>query len=77
MPKVDSSTIEGKMFPRISALAERLWSNPDINWKNNFMDVEKRMVNHRQLLVERGIKADAVQPEYCFLQEGSCSLHPE
>ena len=71
---MDSSTIEGKMFPRISALAERLWSNPDVNWKEQFMDVEIRMVNHRQLLVERGVKADAIQPQYCYLNEGSCEL---
>ena len=61
------------MFPRISALAERLWSNPNINWKNDYMDVEIRMVNHRQLLVDRGIKADALQPKYCLLNEGTVS----
>ena len=65
------------MFPRISALAERLWSNPNINWKNDYMDVEIRMVNHRQLLVDRGIKADALQPKYCLLNEGSCDLLPK
>ena len=52
------------MFPRVSALGERLWSGPSANWKDNFMDVEIRMVTHRQLLVDRGIKADALQPEY-------------
>ena len=39
------------------------------------MEVEIRMVAHRQLLVERGIQADALQPEYCLLSEGSCELH--
>ena len=63
------------MFPRVSALGERLWSGPSANWKDNFMDVEIRMVTHRQLLVDRGIKADALQPEYCYLSEGSCELH--
>ena len=63
------------MFPRASALGERLWSSPSVNWKDNFMDVEIRMVTHRQLLVDRGIKADALQPEYCYLSEGSCELH--
>ena len=33
------------------------------------------MVAHRQLLVDRGIEADALQPEYCLLSEGSCELH--
>ena len=63
------------MFPRASALGERLWSSPSVNWKDDFMDVEIRMVTHRQLLVDRGIKADALQPEYCYLSEGSCELH--
>ena len=64
------------MFPRVSAFAERLWSNPDLDWKEdvNYMDVEIRMVNHRQLLIDRGIKADAIQPEYCYQNEGSCEL---
>ena len=39
------------------------------------MEVEIRMVTHRQLLVDRGIKADAIQPEYCYISEGSCELH--
>ena len=59
----------------MSALGERLWSNPSVNWKNNYMDTEIRMVNHRHLLVDRGIKADALQIEYCFQNEGSCELH--
>ena len=69
---MDDATIEGKLFPRISALGERLWSNPNENWKNDYMEVEVRMVTHRHLLVDRGINADALQPEYCFLSEGSC-----
>jgi N-acetyl-beta-hexosaminidase len=24
--------IEGKLWPRLSALAERLWTDPDTNW---------------------------------------------
>ena len=74
--KVDSNTIEGKLFPRVSALGERLWSNPNANWKNDYMDTEIRMVTHRHLLVDRGIKADALQIEYCFQNEGSCELQP-
>ena len=69
---MDGATIEGKIFPRVSALGERLWSSPNENWKNDYMEVEVRMVTHRRLLVERGIKADALQPEYCYLSEGSC-----
>ena len=73
--QVDSTTVEGKLFPRISAVGERLWSGPNKNWKNDYMEVEIRMVAHRQILVDRGIEADALQPEYCLLSEGSCELH--
>ena len=52
-----------------------MWSGPNENWKNDYMEVEIRMVAHRQLLVDRGIEADALQPEYCLLSEGSCELH--
>ena len=72
---MDSTTVEGKLFPRISAVGERLWSGPNENWKNDYMKVEIRMVAHRQLLVDRGIEADALQPQYCLLSEGSCELH--
>ena len=74
---MDDATIEGKLFPRISALGERLWSNPNENWKNDYMEVEVRMVTHRRLLVDRGIKADALQPEYCYLSEGSCKSNSQ
>ena len=52
-----------------------MWSSPNEHWKDDYMEVEIRMVAHRQLLVDRGIEADALQPEYCLLSEGSCELH--
>ncbi len=30
--QVDSQTVEGKIFPRTAAYAERLWSNPKSGW---------------------------------------------
>lgn len=62
--------MEGKLWPRASALAERLWTDPDSGW----YAAEPRMVNHRQRLVQRGILADAVQPEWCHQFDGYCFL---
>jgi len=66
--QVDGAAIQGKLWPRGSALAERLWSDPEEGWKA----AEIRMINQRQRLVERGISADALQPEWCHQNEGMC-----
>jgi len=64
--------MESKLWPRGAALAERLWTDPDTNWQA----AEIRLIHHRQRLVERGIKADALQPEWCHQNEGFCSEDP-
>jgi hypothetical protein len=68
MFQVDSTTVEGKIFPRADALAERLWSNPQEKWYK----AEQRMLQQRWRLTHRGIKADALQPEWCRLNGGQC-----
>ena len=64
----DGLAIEAKLWPRGSALAERLWSDPDSSWK----EAETRFIHHRQRIVSRGILADAVQPEWCHQNENRC-----
>ncbi|EFX82594.1 hypothetical protein DAPPUDRAFT_101206 [Daphnia pulex] len=68
--QVDGAAIEGKLWPRSSALAERLWTDPDTNWRA----AEHRMNHHRERLVQRGIQADGLQPEWCHQNEGYCFL---
>ena len=68
--QVDSTTMEGKLWPRGAALAERLWTDPDTDWKA----AEMRMYHHRQRMVQRGILADALQHEWCHQNEGFCFL---
>ncbi|XP_046459257.1 chitooligosaccharidolytic beta-N-acetylglucosaminidase-like [Daphnia pulex] len=68
--QVDGAAIEGKLWPRSSALAERLWTDPDTNWRT----AEHRMNHHRERLVQRGIQADGLQPEWCHQNEGYCFL---
>lgn len=68
--QVDSAAVMHKLWPRASALAERLWSDPASNWKQ----AEIRLVSHRENMVMRGVTADGVQPEWCNQNEGLCYL---
>jgi len=68
--QVDGSAVIHKLWPRVSALSERLWSDPTSSWKQ----AELRMLSHRELLVSRGIEADALQPEWCVHNQALCYL---
>jgi len=68
--QVDEYSSESKIWPRTSALAERLWTDPTSGWR----DAEYRMIFHRERLVERGIDADALQPLWCEQNAGHCYL---
>lgn len=65
---VDENSIDFKIWPRTAAVAERLWSNP----KTNAVIAESRFVRHRERLLMRNLKPDAIQPEFCRLNEGDC-----
>lgn len=59
--QVDEWALDSRLWPRASALAERLWSNPQANWRN----AESRMLINRRRLVEiGGLSADRLQPEW-------------
>lgn len=66
--QVDHHTMDGRVWPRLSALAERLWTNPSTNWR----EAESRMLIHRERLVENGIAAEALEPQWCLQHEGDC-----
>jgi len=68
--QTDDATVDAKLWPRGSALGERLWSNPSTNW----YDAETRFIHHRQRLLSRGIMADRIQPQWCHQNEGLCYL---
>jgi len=67
---VSGKSFEVKLFPRASAHAERLWTNPT----TKSVEAQKRLVDHTHRLSQRGVGSDAVQPEYCRLNEGQCYL---
>lgn len=66
--EADDQSVEQRLFPRVAAMAERLWTNPSNPWR----DAEYRFVHHRERLVSRGVAADTVQPQWCHQNEGYC-----
>ena len=57
-----------KIFPRLNAAAERLWSDPP----TEFISAESRFNRQRERLLAKGISSDASSPEYCTIFEGEC-----
>ena len=68
--QVDDTAIDSRLWPRVSAMAERLWSEPSETWR----EAEQRMLIHRERLVQNGIGADALEPKWCLHNEGSCPI---
>lgn len=68
--QIDEYTLDSRLWPRASALAERLWTNPEAGWNV----AESRMLMHREELVRHGIGAEALQPEWCVQNEANCPV---
>ncbi|KAF9801355.1 hypothetical protein SFRURICE_002995, partial [Spodoptera frugiperda] len=64
----DSATLDGRLWPRAAALAERLWAEPQTDWKA----AETRMLHIRERLVRMGVQADSLEPEWCYQNEDQC-----
>jgi len=68
--QIDELSVDQRFWPRASAMAERLWTNPTDSWHQ----AEARILNHRERLVENGIGAEALQPEWCLQNENECPI---
>lgn len=66
----DVNTLDSRLWPRSSALAERLWSEPD----NGYRGAEARMLLHREYLILYGLLAESIQPEWCMQHESECIM---
>ncbi|XP_043213547.1 chitooligosaccharidolytic beta-N-acetylglucosaminidase-like [Amphibalanus amphitrite] len=66
----DAQTLDSRLWPRGAALAERLWAEPD----TDSAAALTRLVHHRERMVQRGIGAELMQPEYCHMNDGICVL---
>ena len=67
---IDDSNISQKLWPRASALAEALWTNPSNTW----YEAAERMMQWRKTLVSRGIPAEALLPFWCTQRQGDACI---
>lgn len=82
-------TIEGRIFPRAAAFAERMWTRPASFSRDprdgrdgrvgarplgDWKEAEIRFVNQRERIVERGVVANPVNMHWCYQNEGRCRL---
>lgn len=66
--QADHHTLDSRLWPRAAALAERLWSDPETDWK----DAESRFLTQRERLATRNIAVDLVEPLWCHQNQGLC-----
>ncbi|KAI1905255.1 hypothetical protein AGOR_G00014230 [Albula goreensis] len=59
---VDATNLSPRLWPRASAVAERLWSDKSVT---NIDDAYSRLVQHRCRMVQRGIPAEPLFVGYC------------
>eukprot|EP01125_Pyxidicula_operculata_P020561 TRINITY_DN761_c0_g1_i1.p1 TRINITY_DN761_c0_g1~~TRINITY_DN761_c0_g1_i1.p1 ORF type:complete len:331 (+),score=75.10 TRINITY_DN761_c0_g1_i1:627-1619(+) len=60
--QVDDNTIDGRIWPRASATAERLWSPITVT---DITDATARMVEHSCRLKRRGVRSTPLAPGWC------------
>ncbi|XP_066263012.1 chitooligosaccharidolytic beta-N-acetylglucosaminidase [Euwallacea similis] len=68
--QADSTSLDSRLWPRASAMAEVLWSEPETSWRA----AESRFLIHRERLVKLGVNADALEPEWCLQYEENCPI---
>ncbi|XP_055845206.1 chitooligosaccharidolytic beta-N-acetylglucosaminidase-like [Episyrphus balteatus] len=54
--RIDELSLDGLLWPKASALAERLWSNPMTDWHS----AENRLLMHREMLAQNGLAPQAL-----------------
>lgn len=67
----DANGFQQKAWPRVSALAERLWTDP-LHDRQGTDTSQKRINTHRRRMADFGVRADPIQPEYCLQDESAC-----
>jgi len=62
---VDDTNLVSTVYPRLAAVAERLWSGIDVV---DLTDAERRLLIQRCRMLARGFAASPVKPGYCDTQ---------
>lgn len=65
----DSTNLDFKLWPRVAAAAEVLWSGPSGQATE---DTTRRLAEVRERLVASGIQSDTVQMTWCLQNVGGC-----
>ncbi|KAI4323320.1 hypothetical protein L6164_022935 [Bauhinia variegata] len=67
----DQTVLDGRIWPRTSAMAETLWSgNRDSNGVKRSAEATNRLNEWRGRMVSRGIGAEPIQPLWCIRNPG-------
>jgi len=72
----DPSNMDSIIWPRAAASAEVFWTGP-IHPNGQWLDGTEalpRLHDLRYRYVQRGVKAHALQPEFCALRPHACDL---
>ncbi|KAL1406042.1 Glucosamine-6-phosphate isomerase (Glucosamine-6-phosphate deaminase) (GNPDA) (GlcN6P deaminase) [Vanrija albida] len=73
--QTDEANLESVMWPRAAALAELFWSGPGANgYPRSVLEALPRMHDIRYRILDRGVRAAPLQPEWCALRPGVCIL---
>ncbi|KAF7293004.1 Beta-hexosaminidase [Mycena indigotica] len=71
----DSSNLDSIVWPRAAISAEVFWSAKQPNGKAlDGTEAQARLHDVRFRMVQRGVKAIALQPQWCALRPGLCNL---
>ena len=66
---IDSTSLDGVLWPRAAAGGERLWSAADVR---DAGEAVFRLERHRDRLVSRGINSAHIRPKWCTVIPTSC-----
>lgn len=70
--QTDGKSYQAKTWPLVSALAERLWSDPTEDPQHQANPAVNRLSVHRGRMVNRGTRADPLEPEICLHDQRAC-----
>lgn len=70
--ETDGNGVQSKVWPKVSAMAERLWSDPAEPSNFEVDTTQKRLNVQRLRMARRGFRVDPTQPEFCIHDESSC-----
>ncbi|KAF8526999.1 beta-hexosaminidase [Hysterangium stoloniferum] len=73
----DSSNLDPIAWPRAAAAAEVFWTGPNLpdGTPRNGSEAMVRLHDMRYRFVQRGVKAIALQPQWCAIRPGICDLN--